>query len=178
MTLFVSIAVVFFVLLVVSLVFDGIFDVFDLHIDVLGGVIGVSSIMAALAVFGGVGAYITHATNWGVGVAVGIAVAVGLIVLAIGALFTGFLARSESGVADDSKIVGSIGVVTVAIPQDGAGRIDFTHQGDRYGARAVASEPVSEGTKVVLVESIGLNEYRVLPLDLDGYAALDAEVNR
>jgi membrane protein implicated in regulation of membrane protease activity len=115
----------------------------------------VSSLLAFLMWFGAAG---YAAVNW-LGLAAPLAlipaIGVGLAGAALLSAFLRFALRGETVMKPaDYRIEGTIGRVTVSIPEGGTGEIVFS-KGDRRrseGARSLDGRPIPRGEEVVVVE--------------------------
>lgn len=120
-----------------------------------GNLFNVTSILAFVTWFGGVGYAVRNALDWhwSVSLVAGLAggVAAGWVVL----WFIGAVLRSPDDTLDpkDFERVGLLARVTSSIRADGVGEIVWEQRGARMvtSARAATSEPIGKGTEVLIL---------------------------
>jgi membrane protein implicated in regulation of membrane protease activity len=126
--------------------------------DTLLGALNVYGVLMFLLIFGLVG-YVAHALlSWGVlfvillPLLVGVGCAIGLTTL----LHVVFATSEETVLtADDARLEGRMGTVTMAIRPGGVGEVIFTRKaGGRQsvGARSATGELIGSGSEVVILE--------------------------
>lgn len=148
---FLIIGIIGAVLLLVSLLLDGIFDLFDFG----DGPLSLTTIAAFTTLFGfiafslvGSGFSTGHAALWGAVAGLG------------GGVLAWWLARlmrnSESNTAVTSaELKGLEAVVVLNVPGgSGYGEIALTQYGERVSLAAAAKEDIARGEKVLIIESL------------------------
>ncbi|UOR00986.1 hypothetical protein MUN77_12660 [Leucobacter allii] len=156
---FLIIGIVGGLLLLVSLVLDGIFDAFDFG----DGPLSLTTIAAFAAIFG-----FTAFASVGAGMSTSIAAVLGALAGLIGAAAAWWLSRfirsaeSNTSVSGD-ELVGSIGAVVLAIPENGLGEVAVTRHGERISLAASADTAIARGTAVRVVQTITSTSVRVEP---------------
>ncbi|HHU08444.1 MAG TPA: DUF4175 domain-containing protein [Intrasporangiaceae bacterium] len=143
MTLFLIIGGVGVVLLLITLVRDGV-------LDILGDVISGPAVAAFLTAFGFGGALALNA-----GASTGLAVVVGLVLGAIIGLGAGFVRTrlTKGGDEADGRTGGLVGrdaTVVTDIPAGGFGTVSIVASGHVTTLNARSGEPVAAGTPVVI----------------------------
>lgn len=134
----------------------------DLHADSNGhgdgpfhGVLNVSTILAFLTWFGGVGYLFRNGAGWAAGLSLLLGVAGGVAGAAVIAWFLRTMVRSDVGTLDpqDFDRVGVLARVTSGIRSGGTGEIVFEQGGSRIvtSARTDAEAAVARGTEVVIL---------------------------
>lgn len=158
--IFLLIGVAGAVLLLLSVVLDGIFEVFDFG----DGPLSLTTIAAFAAVFGfaAFGAV-------GAGAPAGLAGMIGAIAGLIGAAAAWWLSRlirgAESNTAISSTdLVGSEASVVLAIPSGGFGEIAMVRHGERVSLSAAADTAMPRGARVRVAQILTANSVRVEPL--------------
>ncbi|KAB1660137.1 hypothetical protein F8O01_04220 [Pseudoclavibacter chungangensis] len=153
MTVFIIIGAIGLALLVVSFLFDGLFDLDG------GGFISIPGIAIALTVFGASGALATSLSLdivWAYVIAIGI----GLVAYIGSALLIRSLARSSDGEARD--VTGDTGIAKSDITS-ASGEVALDAAGEIERRQAFADEPISEGTRIRVVQAFG-SRIKVEPL--------------
>lgn len=151
-------------LLIVTLVFGEVLDVFDL--DVAGGLLSGPVIASFLAAFGFGGALTMQATDVGVTGGALAGLASGAIVGGI----AGGLTRSLMRMPTDASVrtgdlVGATAVVVTPIPEGGFGEVNVSHLGQTMKYNARASEPVDVGTPVEVTAVLSSSALMVAPAE-------------
>lgn len=160
---FLTVAIIGLIVLVVSFIIDGIFEAFNFG----DGPISLTSIAAFVTVFGFGG----YAAN-GMGLNSLIAASIGLILGALAGGLAWWLSsvfqKSESGTAISiSGISGQEALVTLRIGNgEDMGEIAFIRGGERHTFAAKAEEPISAGTKVVILSNITDSSVLVAPVKI------------
>ncbi|WP_042544941.1 hypothetical protein [Leucobacter komagatae] len=155
--IFLVIGVVGGVLLLLSLVLDGIFDAFDFG----DGPLSLTTIAAFTAIFG-----FTAFGLVGVGVATPIAGLLGAAAGVLGGAAAWWLskvirsAESSTAVTGD-ELVGSEAGVVLAIPAGGLGEVALVRHGERVSLAATADAAIARGTTVRIVQTITATSVRV-----------------
>lgn len=160
---FLLIGIVGAVLLLLSVVLDGIFDLFDFG----DGPLSLTTIAAFTAIFGFaafamVGAGATPVVAGVVGAVAGIA----------GGAVAWWLARvvrnAESNTSVTSEeLVGAHASVVLAIPASGLGEVALTRHGERVSLAASSAPglPIARGAQVVITQTLTATSVVVAPTD-------------
>lgn len=157
--IFLIIGVVGAVLLLISLLLDGIFDALDFG----DGPLSLTSIAAFTAIFG-----FTAFASVGAGVATPIAALLGGLAGVVGGAAAWWLSRlikgaeSTTAVSGD-ELVGATAAVVLAIPASGLGEVALTRHGERVSLAASAEVPIARGEAVRIVQVITSTSVRVEP---------------
>lgn len=145
---FLTIALVGIVLLVISVLLDGVFDFLDFG----DGPLSLTTISAFGSIFGFAG----YATI-GAGGTTTAAAIVGLLAGVAGGLLAWWLTKSfsnssTSAAINTDTITGTEAYVILRIPgDDGLGEISFSRSGHRFTFAARATNPIATGSKVKIV---------------------------
>lgn len=158
--IFLVIGIVGGVLLLVSLLLDGIFDAFDFG----DGPLSLTTIAAFTAIFG-----FTSFASVGAGMPTSAAAVVGALAGLVGGLAAWWLSRfirsAESNTAvSGSDLVGAEGAVVLAIPAGGLGEVAVIRNGERISLSATAAAPVARGSAVRVIQTITSTSVRVEPI--------------
>ncbi|RGE16047.1 hypothetical protein [Leucobacter sp. wl10] len=159
--IFLVIGIVGGVLLLISLLLDGIFDAFDFG----DGPLSLTTIAAFTAIFG-----FTSFASVGAGMATPAAAVVGALAGLLGGAAAWWLSRlirsaeSTTAVSGDD-LVGSRGAVVLAIPAGGLGEVAVTRHGERLSLAAAAEVPIARGASVRVVQVITSTSVRVEPIE-------------
>lgn len=161
--IFLVIGIVGGVLLLISLLLDGIFDAFDFG----DGPLSLTTIAAFTSIFG-----FTAFAGVGAGMATPIASVMGAAAGLLGGAAAWWLTRlirgSESTTAlSDDDLVGSVGAVVLPIPAGGLGEIAITRHGERVSLSATADAPIERGTQIRIVQTVTSTSVRVEPVAAD-----------
>lgn len=157
--IFLIIGVVGAVLLLISLLLDGIFDALDFG----DGPLSLTSIAAFTAIFG-----FTAFASVGAGVATPVAALLGGLAGIVGGAAAWWLSRlirgaeSTTAVSGD-ELVGAIAAVVLAIPVAGLGEVALTRHGERVSLAASADIAIARGSAVRIVQVITSTSVRVEP---------------
>lgn len=157
--IFLIIGVVGAVLLLISLLLDGIFEAFDFG----DGPLSLTSIAAFTAIFG-----FTAFASVGAGVATPVAALLGGLAGLVGGAAAWWLSRlirgaeSTTAVSED-ELVGKIASVVLAIPVTGLGEVALTRHGERVSLAASSEVPIARGSSVRIVQVITSTSVRVEP---------------
>lgn len=159
-SIFLVIGIVGGILLLLSLVLDGIFDAFDFG----DGPLSLTTIAAFTSIFG-----FAAFASVGAGMSTGAASAVGGIAGLIGAVAAWWLSRlirgAESSTAlSGSDLVGSEASVVLAIPQGGLGEVALVRHGERVSLSATAEEAIGRGARVRIVQTLTSTSVQVAPI--------------
>ena len=154
------------VLLLISLLLDGIFDALDFG----DGPLSLTTIAAFTAIFG----FAAFACV-GSGMATGPASMLGALAGLLGGAAAWWLSRlirgAESSTAvSGEELVGAVGSVVLAIPVTGLGEVALVRHGERISLSAVADRPIPRGTAVRIVQTVTSTSVRVEPVEPDPQA--------
>ena len=154
---FLIIGIVGGLLLLVSLVLDGIFDAFDFG----DGPLSLTTIAAFTAIFG-----FTAFASVGAGMSTPVAAVVGALAGVVGGAAAFWLSRlirgAESTTAVSSgDLVGATGAVVLSIPQGGLGEVAVIRNGERISLSATSDEPIPRGAAVRIVHTVTSTSVRV-----------------
>lgn len=157
---FLVIGVVGAILLLVSLLLDGIFDAFDFG----DGPLSLTSIAAFTAIFG-----FTAFASVGAGMAAPMASVIGALAGLVGGAAAWWLSRTihraESSTAvSGTDLVGDTCAVVLAIPVGGLGEVALTRHGERISLAASADTAIARGSSVRIVQLITSTSVRVEPI--------------
>jgi hypothetical protein len=157
---FLVIGIVGGLLLVISVVLDGVFEVFDFG----DGPLSLTTIAAFTAIFG----FAAFATV-GAGAGTGLAATVGAVSGLAGGAAAWWLSRlirsAESTTAVTSnELVGIEASVVLAIPQGGLGEVALVRHGERVSLAASATETIARGTRVRVIQTLTATSVLVEPL--------------
>lgn len=158
--IFLVIGIVGGVLLILSLVLDGIFDAFDFG----DGPLSLTTIAAFTSIFG-----FTAFASVGAGMDTPVAAVVGAVVGLLGGAAAWWLSRlirsAESSTAvSGADLIGVEGSVVLAIPEGGLGEVALTMHGERVSLAATADAPLARGTAVRVVQTLTSTSVRVEPV--------------
>ena len=157
--IFLIIGIVGAVLLLISLLLDGIFEAFDFG----DGPLSLTSIAAFTAIFG-----FTAFACVGAGVSTPVAGVLGSLAGLLGGAAAWWLSKlirsAESTTAvSGEELVGSVASVVLAIPAGGLGEVALTRHGERVSLSATADTPVARGASVRIVQVMTSTSVRVEP---------------
>lgn len=164
MITFLIIGIVAIALLLISLLFDGLFDFLDL--DVGGGIVSSASIFGFLGTFGFTG-YILGTSTELEGLALyGISIGAGLVLGILVGLFYKALKNSDSGSSDINTLVGTDAQVVSPIPENGRSgygeiRSFFNGQTNIVSAITDEKEEIGRGKTVIIETIISSTLYKV-----------------
>lgn len=149
-SVFLVIGIVGALLLLVSVLLDGIFDLFDFG----DGPLSLTTIAAFTAIFG----FAAFAAT-GAGVGTGVAATIGALAGLVGAAAAWWLSRlirnAESNAAvSEADLVGSEASVVLPIPADGLGEVALVRHGERVSLSATAREAIPRGSRVRIVQTL------------------------
>lgn len=148
-TIFFIIAFIALAILVLSVLLDGILDIF--HFDFFDGVFGPISMSAFFVVFGFSGAWMSGNTSFATPVIIAIATILGTLILVPVGFFMKFLEKSESGVVSSSSLKGTVGTVITDIKVGAYGQVRLNHSGHLATLTATADEEIPSPTVVKVV---------------------------
>ncbi|MBP1326986.1 hypothetical protein JOF28_002218 [Leucobacter exalbidus] len=168
---FLIIGIVGAVLLLLSLLLDGIFDAFDFG----DGPLSLTSIAAFTAIFG-----FTAFASIGAGVDTPMAAVLGALAGLVGGAAAWWLSRTihraESSTAVRGEdLLGDSCSVVLAIPAGGLGEVALTRHGERISLSAAADAPIPRGAAVRIVQLITSTSVRVEAIDPDSSTTTGVE---
>ncbi|WP_336660525.1 hypothetical protein [Leucobacter sp. USHLN153] len=145
------------VLLLISLLLDGIFDAFDFG----DGPLSLTTIAAFTAIFG-----FAAFASIGAGMSTPIATTVGALAGLLGGAAAWWLSRAIRGAESNtavsgSDLVGSTGSVVLAIPASGLGEVAIVRHGERISLSASADTPIPRGALVRVTQTVTSTSVRV-----------------
>ncbi|MGO2140262.1 MAG: hypothetical protein ACTH30_07590 [Leucobacter sp.] len=158
--IFLIIGVVGGILLLLSLVLDGIFDAFDFG----DGPLSLTTIAAFTAIFG-----FTAFALVGAGLPTPLAGLLGAVAGVLGGAAAWWLskvirsAESSTAVSGD-ELVGSVAGVVLAIPAGGLGEVALVRHGERVSLSATSDTAIARGTQVRIAQTITATSVRVEPI--------------
>ncbi|WP_449278267.1 hypothetical protein [Leucobacter sp. GX24907] len=161
---FLAIGIVGGVLLLVSLVLDGIFDVLDFG----DGPLSLTTIAAFTSIFG-----FTAFACTGAGMGASMASLLGALAGLVGGAAAWWLSRlirgAESSTAvSGNELVGSEAAVVLGIPAGGLGEVALIRHGERVSLSATSDTALPRGSKVRIESIITATSVSVVPLvDVD-----------
>ena len=158
--IFLIIGIVGGVLLLISLLLDGIFDAFDFG----DGPLSLTTIAAFTSIFG-----FAAFASVGAGMSTPVASTVGALSGLVGAAAAWWLSRAIRGAESNtavsgSDLVGSTGAVVLAIPEGGLGEVAIIRHGERISLSATAETPIPRGAAVRIVQTVTSTSVRVEPV--------------
>lgn len=166
--IFLVVGVLGAVLLLISLLLDGIFDALDFG----DGPLSLTTIAAFTAIFG-----FAAFGCVGAGVSTGGAAVLGALAGLLGGAAAWWLSRlirgaeSTTAVSSDD-LVGLEGAVVLDIPAAGLGEVAITRHGERISLSAVADRPIPRGAAVRITQTVTSTSVRVAPVnDVNDIAA-------
>ena len=154
---FLIIGIVGGVLLLISILLDGIFDAFDFG----DGPLSLTTIAAFTAIFG-----FTAFALVGAGLPAALAGGLGAVAGVIGGAAAWWLSRAirsaESSTAvTGEELVGSSASVVLAIPAGGLGEVALVRHGERVSLSATAESAIPRGALVRITQTITATSVRV-----------------
>lgn len=160
---FLLIGIIGGVLLLISLVLDGVFDAFDFG----DGPLSLTTIAAFTSIFG-----FTAFATVGAGLSPGLGSLFGALAGFIGGALAWWLSRlirsAESTTAlRGDELVGSEASVVLAIPAGGLGEVALSRHGERVSLAATSDTQIARGSRVVIDQTITATSVRVSPIDID-----------
>ena len=159
--IFLIIGVIGAVLLLISLVLDGIFDAFDFG----DGPLSLTTIAAFTAIFG-----FTSFAMVGAGASATVAGLVGAVAGVAGGLVAWWLSRlirsaeSNTSVSSDD-LIGDEASVVLAIPAGGLGEVALVRHGERVSLSATAETAIPRGSRVRITQTLTATSVMVAPLE-------------
>ncbi|MFI6350666.1 hypothetical protein [Streptomyces sp. NPDC050560] len=170
MTLFLVLGIVGVVLLVASLVLDGVleglFDGVGALDGLFDGLLSLPVIAGFVSMLGFGGAIVLGTTGLGTGAATVAGVAAGAAAGGLTWRLTRALMRDGSAPAPrGDDLVGTAGTVVTAIPPDGYGEVLLQLAGQRIKFAARSGGAVARGSEVWVAESLSPTSVAVRPVD-------------
>jgi len=160
-SVFLVIGIIGAVLLLISVLLDGIFDIFDFG----DGPLSLTTIAAFTAIFG----FAAFAAT-GAGLSTGASAGIGAVAGLLGGIAAWWLSRvirnAESNAAvSEGDLVGSEASVVLAIPAGGLGEVALVRHGERVSLSATATAAVPRGARVRIAQTLTSTSVLVEPLD-------------
>lgn len=158
---FLIIGIIGAILLIISVVLDGVFDLFDFG----DGPLSLTTIAAFTAIFG----FAAFATV-GAGASAGVGAVVGSVAGVAGGAVAWWLSRAIRGAESTTavtttELVGTEASVVLAIPAGGLGEVALIRHGERISLAATASESLPRGTRVRVTQTLTATSVAVVPVD-------------
>ena len=158
---FLIIGIVGALLLIISVVLDGVFDLFDFG----DGPLSLTTIAAFTAIFG-----FTSFAMVGAGASATVAGLVGALAGAAGGAVAWWLSRlvrsAESNTSVSSHdLVGDEASVVLAIPAGGLGEVALVRNGERVSLAATATTAIARGSRVKITQTLTATSVAVEPID-------------
>ncbi len=127
----------------------------EVHADTRTAIpfLNASSVVGGITWFGAAGYVLTRLSDWALPAALAGALAVGALGWYLVARFLGLILKGEVEMnPDDYRLEGTVGQITVGIPQGGTGEIVFEKAGTRRSeaARALGGAAIPHGAEVVI----------------------------
>jgi membrane protein implicated in regulation of membrane protease activity len=158
MLTFLALGTVGAVVLLISLLLDGIFEALDFG----DGPLSLTTLAAFISVFG-----FSALTASALGLSPGGSTLVGALTGLIGAgssfLMTRSMKRMEANGHEESSFVGLSGIVTIPIPPGGLGEVAISKAGERLIVSARSESPIAAGQRVIVQDVISSNSVAVIP---------------
>jgi len=156
-TVFLIIGIVGAILLLISILLDGIFDFFDFG----DGPLSLTTIAAFTALFG-----FTAFAAVGGGLSTSLASVIGAAAGVLGGALAWWLSRlirsaESSTTVSSDQLVGNEASVVLGIPAGGLGEIALVRNGERVSLAASADEAIARGARVRIVQTLTATSVRV-----------------
>ncbi|MFD0341824.1 hypothetical protein ACFVH0_24620 [Streptomyces sp. NPDC127117] len=168
MTLFLGLGIAGIVLLVLSLIFDGVLEgLFGGVLDGLfDGLLSLPVIAGFLSMLGFGGAIVLGTTGAGTVVATAAGVLAGLVAAWLTWKFSRALMRDQTSVTPRSDdLVGTSGSVVTAIPAGGYGEVLLQLAGQTVKLAAKSATPVARGTEIWVESALSSTSVAVRPVE-------------
>jgi len=151
------------VLLLASLLFDGVLDALD--IDFLGNGVFSGASIGGLITGIGCGGAIGMSMGWGLILSVVLGAALGVGVAAVAVALYRVLKKTEAAQEEFSldRLVGTTGVVTAAPKLDARGLVRVEYLGSPRTVSFSSDLPLVAGDSVVVTEVLGPDSVNVIP---------------
>ncbi|MGW3985544.1 hypothetical protein [Streptomyces sp. NPDC004830] len=158
MAWFLGLGITGVVLLVLSLVLDGVLEGFLSAVDAvdaLDGLLSLPVVAAFVSMLGFSGAIALETTGWGVAGAVGVGVPAGAVTGWLAYRLGRVLMDDRSGAAPrDDDLVGVCGSVVTAIPAAGYGEVLVRLSGQPVKLAARSAVPIARGAEVWVEQAL------------------------
>lgn len=159
--IFLTIGIIGAILLLISVLLDGIFDFFDFG----DGPLSLTTIAAFTSIFG----FAAFAAV-GAGASTGMGAMIGGISGLIGGAAAWWLSRLIRGAESSTtvtthELVGGEASVVLAIPAGGLGEVALVRHGERVSLAATSHTALARGTRVRIVQTLTSTSVLVEPLD-------------
>ncbi|MBU3995232.1 MAG: hypothetical protein KKF42_05580 [Actinobacteria bacterium] len=151
------------ILLLISVLLDGVFDFFDFG----DGPLSLTTIAAFTAIFG-----FTAFATVGAGASTPVGAVVGSVAGVLGGAIAWWLSRairraeSTTSVTAD-ELVGAEASVVLAIPAGGLGEVALVRHGERISLSATADAPIARGARVRVAQTLTATSVHVELLNTD-----------
>ncbi|MFG2286614.1 hypothetical protein ACGFOU_11235 [Streptomyces sp. NPDC048595] len=168
MAWFLGLGIAGIVLLVLSLVFDGVLEgVFGGVLDGLfDGLLSLPVVAGFLSMSGFSGAIVLGGTSLGAGAATGVGVAAGVAAGWLAWKFSRALMRDQTDATPRREdLVGTTGSVVTAIPADGYGEVLLRLAGHPVKLAARSAIPVGRGADIWVEASLSSTSVAVRPVE-------------
>ncbi|MCX4846889.1 hypothetical protein [Streptomyces sp. NBC_00893] len=168
MTLFLGLGIAGIVLLVLSLIFDGVLEgLFGGVLDGLfDGLLSLPVIAGFLSMLGFGGAIVLGTTGAGTVVATAAGVLAGLVAAWLTWKLSRALMRDQTSVTPrNDDLVGTSGSVVTAIPADGYGEVLLQLAGQHVKLAAKSAAPVARGTEIWVEAALSSTSVAVRPVE-------------
>ncbi|MET9349389.1 hypothetical protein [Streptomyces termitum] len=166
MELFLGLGIVGLLLLVLSLVFDGVLEGLFGGFGGLDGFLSLPVIAGFVSALGFTGALVLGTTGTGAGVATGAGAVAGVVVAWLTWKFGSALTRDTSAPAPRGEdLPGSSGSVVTAIPAEGYGEVLLYLGGQPVKYAAKAAAPVPRGAEVWVESVLSATSVTVRPVE-------------
>lgn len=168
MTWFLSLGIAGIVLLVLSLVFDGVLEgVFGGALEGLfDGLLSLPVVAGFLSMFGFSGAIVLGGTALGHGAATGVGAVSGVLAGWLAWKFSRALMRDQTDATPRQEdLIGTAGSVVTAIPADGYGEVLIRLAGHRVKLAAKSAVPVARGAEIWVEAPLSSTSVAVRPVE-------------
>ncbi|MFF2007552.1 hypothetical protein ACFVWY_00560 [Streptomyces sp. NPDC058195] len=168
MNVFLGLGIAGIVLLVLSLIFDGILEgLFGGVLDGLfDGLLSLPVIAGFLSMLGFGGAIVRGTTGAGAAVATAAGILAGLVAAWLTWKFSRALMRDQTSVTPrGDDLVGTSGSVVTAIPAEGYGEVLLRLAGQPVKLAAKSATPVARGTEIWVEATLSTTSVAVRPVE-------------
>ncbi|MFB6813725.1 hypothetical protein ACFCV8_04160 [Streptomyces sp. NPDC056347] len=168
MNVFLGLGIAGIVLLVLSLIFDGILEgLFGGVLDALfDGLLSLPVIAGFLSMLGFGGAIVLGTTGAGTVVATAAGVLAGLVAAWLTWKFSRALMRDQTSVTPrGDDLVGTSGSVVTAIPAEGYGEVLLRLAGQPVKLAAKSATPIARGTEIWVEAALSTTSVAVRPVE-------------
>ncbi|BDH52175.1 hypothetical protein MTP02_31860 [Streptomyces albus] len=164
MTLFLGLGIAGIVLLVLSLIFDGVLEGF--FGDFLDGLLSLPAIAGFVSMLGFGGAIVLGTTGLGVACATVVGVLAGVVTGWVVLKLSKALMRDQTDATPRSAdLVGTAGSVVTAIPASGYGEVLVYLGGQPLKLSAKSTAPLTRGTEIWVEASLSSTSVSVRPVE-------------